>query len=101
MTALTSSEKLSIATTGAVFVTLGAMGAVQAQVITFGEPSDACQISTTHYIPNGTTTLGSIVGIISSLQNADLFRFFTQDTVAFSATRLSLSEADMKGNVNS
>lgn len=79
-------KKLLMATAGAAFITLGAMGAAQAQV-TITENGDAGQtLDTAQQIPSGAATLDSIVGTISSPQEADLFSFFIHDPAAFSAT---------------
>ena len=79
-------KKLSMATAGAAFITLGAMGVAQAQV-TISENGDAGQtLDTAQQIPSGAATLNSIVGTISSPEEADLFSFFIQDPAAFSAT---------------
>lgn len=72
-------------TAGVAFITLGAMGAAQAQVtITEGDAGQT--LDTAQQIPSGAATLDSIVGTISSLEDADLFSFFIQDPAAFSAT---------------
>lgn len=86
MVNLTFIKKLSMATAGAAFITLGAMGAAQAQV-TIAENGDAGQtLDTAQQIPSGAATLNSIVGTISSPDEADLYSFFIQDPAAFSAT---------------
>lgn len=85
-------KKLLMATAGAAFITLGAMGAAQAQVRV---SEDAGQtLGTAQDISSGTGTLDAISGRISSNTDADLFRFFIDDPAAFSATTVGGTTPD-------
>lgn len=82
-------KKLSVATAGASFIALAAGGTAQAQTTTFAEFFDAGEtIGTANVVntqPTG-TPLTTIIGGLSTPNDADLFRIFLPGGQTFSAT---------------